>query len=62
MKFNEFLDVIGGEMVLVLLGNINNIECEADKNAIRANRKDLLNREVVNVGIATKNKFEVLLK
>ena len=62
MKFSEFLNLIGGEFVLVHLGNVNNNEYEADKNAIRAYREDLLDRELINVSIATKNKFEVLLK
>ena len=62
MKFSEFLKVIGGEIVLVHLGNINNIECEADKNAIRSYREDLLDREITLVGIKGKNTFEVLLK
>lgn len=62
MKFSEFLNLIGGEFVLVHLGNVHNNEYEADKNAIRAYREDLLDRELINVGIVTKNKFEVLLK
>jgi hypothetical protein len=62
MTLGEFLKVTGGEYVKVLVGNVNILAIDGDKNAIRMYKPELLEREVCNVGIATKNRFEVLIK
>ena len=62
MTLGEFLKVVGGEYVKVYDGNVNRVACDADKNAIRMHNADLLDREVNNVGIVSKTRFEVLLK
>lgn len=62
MTLGEFLNVIGGEYVKVCDGNVNLIACNADKNAIRMYCGHLLDREVTNVSISSKTRFEVLIK
>jgi len=61
MKLGEFLKVIGGEIVRVERGGSGLYLYEADKNAIRANREDLLDREIYMVEPFSKNKFIVQL-
>lgn len=60
MKMKEFLNVIGGELVRVIDGGKE--VYDADKNAWRANRSDLLDREIYNVRPCGVSRFEIRLK
>ena len=61
MTLGEFLDVIGGEYVKVSEGNIFNVIYEADKNAIRLNMPELLDRKIYRIHPVSKVRFEVLI-
>ena len=61
MVLEDFLKVIGGEIVRLERGGNGIYLYEADKNAIRAYRADLLDREIYMVEPMTKNKFKVQL-
>ena len=61
MVLEDFLKVIGGEMVRVERGGVNLYLYEADKNAIRQYRPDLLDREIYMIEPFSKNKFVVKL-
>lgn len=61
MTLGQFLGIVGSEYIRIAEGNIYNVIYEADKNAIRANKTELLGREVYIVHPAGKNKFEVLI-
>lgn len=62
MKLGEFLNVIGGEYLKVSEGNVFNVVYEADKNAIREYKPELLDREIYKVHPISKVRFEVLVK
>lgn len=61
MTLGEFLDVIGGEYVRVSEENIFKVIYEADKNAIRMNMPELLDRKVYRINPVSKVRFEVLV-
>lgn len=61
MVLEDFLKVIGGEMVRIERDGSGLFLYDADKNAIRAYRADLLDREICMIEPLSKNWFRVQL-
>lgn len=62
MTLGDFLNVIGGEYVRISEGSFLHVIYDADKNAIRAYKPELLDREVCDITPFSKTTFEVLIK
>ena len=62
MVLEDFLKVVGGEVVRVENGCKGIVLYEGDKNAIRMYKAELLNREIHLVEPLNKNKFAVYLR
>lgn len=62
MTLGEFLKVVADEMIQVENGCKGLVLYEADKNAIRMNKPELLDREIYLVEPRTKRSFIVNLK
>lgn len=62
MTLDQFLKVIGGEYVKVERGCRNDVIYEADKNAIRMYKPELLTQNIYLVELNGSNRFIVHLE